>query len=132
MASRVRFAADAIAPYLKESPVNMTQNLHGIASIQLTAIEERDTREAGHYWVRTLIIIGHKGEETRLEMFGDTEAALALPGEKEASKGTFTPASESSRKACSHMPPVLDNTPEREMYPAKYEVESDPPMELPF
>ncbi len=62
--------------------MNVIQNIHGIGGIRLTVVEERDTPEAGRYWVRSLIVTGRNGEEFRMEMFGDSPQALTLISER--------------------------------------------------
>ncbi len=62
--------------------MNVIQNIHGISGLRLTVVQERDTADAGRYWVRTLIVTGRNGEEIRLEMFGESVQALTLVSER--------------------------------------------------
>lgn len=95
--------------------MNVIQNIHGISGVRLTVVQERDTPEAGRYWVRSLIATGRNGEEFRLEMFGDSPQALTLVSER------LDAYADQARSCLPDTEGGVDLA-----------AEANPPMELPF
>ncbi len=97
----------------------MQVQFYGVTSVAAGEKTQLFQPDGIAFWTRRLAIFGPKGRVDHVVLFAESEAALALPGEKESAP-LLSPPRE----------PLL--SPPRRKVPAKYEVESDPPMELPF